>query len=319
MQQVLPFPGPMPSADPTVREVVGLYLTLEAKIETRRAKRAWEERERILRNFAVAYGDVRVSQCTKAVLKIWIEGNPQLKSDWTRGRWCRTVQRAFNWAADEMELAPRNPFKGVRYKKGKRGRPLSEEEFGGLLAIAGPVFAPVLRFCRMTGARPGEMASARWVDLSLDPATGTAWITLREHKTCDREDAKPRVIGLPPAATELLAETRRALGCFPGLEPEWIFLNARKQAWTRNAISLRMRKLREKLGLPADAKLYGCRHAFATGAIVNGVALKDLAELLGHTSTKMSEYYVHLADQQQRLSELASRAAGGPPPAPPAG
>lgn len=313
MQPILSFPQQMPSGDPTVGEIIRLYLSLEAKVDTRRAKRAWQERERILLHFDSAYGSLRVSECTKAHLKIWIESNPRLRSDWTRGRWCRTVQRPFNWAVDEMDLPIRNPFKGVRYRKGRRGRPLSDAEFQALARLAGPVFEPVVRFCRLTGARPGEMSQARWDDLRIDEASGTAWITLREHKTSDREDARPRVIGLSRAALELLLTIRRGLGVFPGLEPEHIFVNARQQAWTRNAISLRMRKLRAKAGLPPDAKLYGCRHAFATEAIVNEIELKDVAELLGHSSTRMTEYYVHLAGQHQRLSALADRAGGNNP------
>lgn len=315
---ILPFPTPMPGPDPTVREIVGLYLSLEleAKTSTRPAKHAWEERERILRKFQDQFGDLKLSECRKGHLRIWIEQNPALKSDWTRGRWCRTVQRVFNWACDGLDAISKNPFKGVRYPKGKRGRPLTDAEFAQLLAAAGKEFQAVLRFCRLTGARPGEMAAAKWSDLEVDTETGRGVIILQEHKTSHVEDAPPRVIGLGREVIELLDQVRRALGVFPGFEPDHIFLNSRRKPWTRNAIALRMGKLRKQCGLPADAKLYGLRHAFATRALERGVALKDTSELLGHTTTRMTEYYVHLTQKRRnRLSGLADRATGEEPAA----
>lgn len=311
MPATLPFQAPMPSADPTVGELIRLYLSLEAKVETRRAVRSWREAERVLKRFSAAFGHLRVSECGKGQLRIWIEGNQSLRSDWTRGRWCRTVQRAFNWAVEEMDLIPRNPFKGVRYRKGKRGRPLSEEEFAALYGAADRWFKPVLQFCRLTGARPGEMASAKWSDLHLDEQTRLAWISLAEHKTSHREDSKPRIIALPPAIVDLLIALRERLNDYlPGLEPEHIFRNSKGQPWTRNAIGLRMARLKKRTNLPADAKLYGCRHAFATGAIRAGVAIKDLADLMGHASTQMTEHYLHTEGDHARLAELAGKAVG---------
>lgn len=310
MASVLPFPTPMPGADPSVGEIIGYYLSLEARIDTRRARHAWEERERILRAFIAQHGPLRVSQCRKAHLKVWIDANPNLKSDWTRGRWCRTIQRVFNWAANEMELITRNPFAGVAYRRGKRGRPLTDQEFAALLAAASKHFEPVLRFCRLTGARPGEMAAATWSALEVNTTTGGACIVLIEHKTSHLEDATPRVIGLPRELVEMLEQIRRTRAHLPGLSPDHIFLNARGLPWTRNAISLQMARLRRVTGLPADAKLYGLRHAFATGAIERGIALKDVAELMGHSSTRMTEYYTHLTTKRRdRLSGLADRAA----------
>jgi site-specific recombinase XerD len=310
---ILHFNAPLPSPDPTVREVVGLYWSLEAKIDSRRSKAPWVTRKRLLDEFVALHGDLHISQCRKAHLKIWIEGNPALKSDWTRGRHCRTIQRVFNWACDDMELVAKNPFRGVRYKKGKRGRNLTEEEYTALLAAAGRVFAPLLEFCRLTGARPGEARTAKWSDLRLDVNAQEGSLFLAEHKTCDVEDAHPREIGLGPAAIELLLKVRRSLHFFPGLEPDEIFLNARGRPWSSNAVCKRIRQLREVLGLPDDAKLYGCRHKFATDAILNGVGIKDLADLLGHSSTQMTEHYLHLAGVKGRLSRLAKQALGGPP------
>jgi AraC-like DNA-binding protein len=64
-----------------------------------------------------------------------------------------------------------------------------------------------------------------------------------------------------------------------------------------------MQRARERAKIPDEVKLYGLRHAFGTRAILNGVDIKTLAELLGHTTTRMSEHYIHLAGQPPRGDE----------------
>ena len=47
---------------------------------------------------------------------------------------------------------------------------------------------------------------------------------------------------------------------------------------------------------------YGLRHLFATDGLERGVPIATMAELLGHSSTKMiSERYSHLADRHEHL------------------
>jgi site-specific recombinase XerD len=65
-----------------------------------------------------------------------------------------------------------------------------------------------------------------------------------------------------------------------------------------------------------DAKLYGLRHRFGTTAILHGVDLKTLSELMGHTTTRMTEHYVAIAGQRQHLAEAMLKVHG--PATPPA-
>ena len=81
-----------------------------------------------------------------------------------------------------------------------------------------------------------------------------------------------------------------------------VFLTFRGTPWNRSSLGLRMRRLRERAGLPDDVKLYGIRHQFGTQSIVNGVDVKTLSELMGHTSTRMTEHYLHLAGRHEHLA-----------------
>lgn len=52
-----------------------------------------------------------------------------------------------------------------------------------------------------------------------------------------------------------------------------------------------------------EAKLYGIRHAFGTRAIMSGsVDLKTLAEVMGHTTTRTTEHYLHVAGKHEHLA-----------------
>jgi integrase len=121
---------------------------------------------------------------------------------------------------------------------------------------------------------------------------------------------KARVRILPATAT---APRRYELCEPPGpgedlqLSP-FIFLHSRGEPWRRNALCLRLLRLRKRCGIAADCKLYGLRHAFATRAVLNKLDLATLAELLGHTSTRTTEHYLHLAGQTDHLIEAVKRA-----------
>jgi hypothetical protein len=53
--------------------------------------------------------------------------------------------------------------------------------------------------------------------------------------------------------------------------------------------------------------LYGLRHAFGTRAVLRGVDVKTLAELMGHTTTRMTEHYLHLAGERSYLAAAMER------------
>jgi len=120
--------------------------------------------------------------------------------------------------------------------------------------------------------------------------------TLTKHKSSHtRRDRKPRVVVLHPVVLKLLAWIYRKQ---PG--GRFVFVNARGDPWTRYSLACRFKRLRKRLGLPVTCKLYGLRHKFGTDAILNGVSLTMLAELMGHSRTETTLHYVHLQSEDLR-------------------
>jgi integrase len=275
------------------REIAFIDLYIEFA-KTRLAPTTLEERKRCFQSFAEAHGFrvVNGRECLPYHLTAWVDSRTEWESDWTKNHAISTVHHPFNWAA-KQRLIPANPFRGVARRSDSPRRPMTDDEFERLCVAAhgrkvktgphtGERFVEFLRFLRLTGARPCEARTLRWTDINLDAAA----IVLTKHKTAkSQRTPKPRVIPLDTEVVQLLTSIRAR-----NEAGEFVFYNYRGTTWNRSNLSLRLQRGRNKAGIPADAKLCGLRHVFGTRAIVNGVDLKTLAELMGHTTTRVTEH-----------------------------
>jgi integrase len=324
-----------------VADVIDRYLALH---RPNYSEQAFAIRKHYLQLFAEAHGWRKVTDrdCLPVHVEEWLAAHPEWASDWTKAHVLTIVMRPFNWAA-KKRLIPSNPFRGVEQSRGEPRRPLADAEFQALLRNAtvwkkrrraggryasgrkvcpsdrsrrqrpssAARFRQVLVFLRFTGCRPGEAVSLRWADVDLDARE----IVLRRHKTA-KKTRKPRRVPLHPVVLKLLIFLGRLNQ--PG---EYVFLTHRRTPWRRVSLAQRMRRVREAAGIPDDAKLYGLRHRFGTTAILRGVDLKTLSELMGHTTTRMTEHYValvgereHLADAMLKVNGPATPPSAGPRP-----
>lgn len=306
------------SRNHTVASIIDLYLTHSKRSYS---ARSFATRQHYLQRFAEAQGFRLISECLPIHLTGWIDSNEEWKSDWTLANVVSIIQRPFNWAVQQRIIVA-NPFRGIRHRCGEPRRPMTDAEFLALLRAtvtprpgrstparprkrptAGARFRQVLMFLRYTGARPGEMASLTWDNVEL--AQGV--IVLRQHKTSRTQRVpRPRVIQLVPSMVKLMKKIQ--LQQRPGTSH--VFLTTHGTQWNRSNLGLRMRRLRERAKLPEDVKLYGIRHHFGTQSIINGVDIKTLAELMGHTTSRMTEHYVHLAGCQTHLAAAMRQAVG---------
>lgn len=264
-----------------------------------------------LQSFAETHGWRSLTEARPDHMHEWLDSHPEWESDWTKNGAIRNVQVAFNWAF-KCRMIRENPFRGVTHQVGQPRRNMTEDEFQAILRVSGSEwrrtkptpgarFRQVLMFLWYTGCRPCEAAKLRWSDIDFERSL----IVLQEHKTRrTQKNPRPRIVPLHPVVLKLLLQLRRRG------EGEYVFVNHRKTPWNKNSLSLRVARAREKAGVPDDAKLYGVRHAFGTRAIVAGVDLKTTSELMGHTTTRMTEHYVHLAGQTAHLA-AAMRLANG--------
>jgi len=247
--------------------------------------------------FAAAIGAVQVEDLKPHHLMTWGRTWHQLQA----------VQRCFAWAADEAELISRNPFARVkRPHLGQRRRILQRVELVRLLRAATPAFRHVLLAARETLARPQELRTFAWEHLDWDRTRGDlvgelvdgrAAFVLEEFKARKRRNdpLAVRVIPISVRLGRLLARLMRRVGSPVGI----IFRNSDGSPWSKDALRLRMKRLRNAVGLGPDHRgenvcLYTLRHTGGTEAAAAGVRDRLLAELMGHTSTRTTARYQHL-------------------------
>lgn len=297
-------PASVPRAEEVrVCVVCDLFLDWSSKHHKPDTFRGYKD---FLQDFCDMFGTLLAKDLKPLHVTRWLDAHPGWKG--SRRNAVVAVKRAFNWAEAEGVLRP-SPVKAVKKPpQRRRDRVLTDQERQDILAaIKDEPFREFVFAMMETGARPGEVrhVTAAHVNLELG-----VW-AFKEHKTAQRT-GKPRVIYLTPAMVDLTHRLIEKHADGP------LFRGPRSHCgFTRNGIRCRFKRLREKLPQLAGVISYTARHSFATQALVRGVGIAQVAELLGHVDTSMvSEYYGHLAGNVQHLREMAAKATAAEQPQP---
>lgn len=164
-----------------------------------------------------------------------------------------------------------------------------------------------------TGLRLAELASLKWSDIDFDAKllyVNTTRVVVKDRSenatssyiTIEQDSAKSesgkRTVELNDTALEALTKLREVTG-------EFDYVLSTRDG---NPISLRYldrmcRKIEVAAGLPEE-KIYGMhalRHTFATTLFANGVEIKTISELLGHSDITITyNTYVHVMKKLKR-------------------
>ena len=280
----------------TVADVLDWYEAVEVR---EFSPVALAERRRLWTLFRAAYGTLPLADCRPVVLLEFIAAQKGCRSNWTRRRLKATICKPFN-EADTLGLIPRNPFRGLRIPAGKDGRDWTQEEYRAILRVAPPYSRRLIVFLRLSGGRPGEARTLRWSQIRKEVRA----IVQGQHKTAHTSRA-PRRIHFNGPLLKLLAWLGRNKA-----HPTFVFVNRMGRPWTIRALCNHMAILRKRAGLPDDVRTHGARHTFGTNAVMNGVDLATLAQLMGHASVKTTERYVHLAHKREWLNAAMEKAIG---------
>lgn len=191
----------------------------------------------------------------------------------------------WGWRAD-------NPAKGIqKYHEEKRHRWLSDEELGKLTNALdihpNQKAANTIRFQLLTGARIGEVLSAKWQDFDLHRGV---WVKPSHHTKQKRTEHLP----LSTAARELLANIQDLAGnggelLFPGKSGDKPISDLKK-FWRTIMKSAEIE----------DYRIHDNRHTHASHLVSSGTSLAIVGRLLGHTNPMTTQRYAHLSDDPLR-------------------
>jgi integrase len=252
-------------------------------------KRSAKDDEGRMRNILPEFGDLSLAHITSHAIQQFHDRLRVQRCAATANRHLALLKRCFNLAIIWGKLDGNNPVRGIRMhqENNQRQRYLSGRELSSFLTALeeepNRSLADALRFLLMTGARRNEVLQARWDAIDLDKQQ---WYL---PKT---KSGKSRFVLLNDGAVELLRQRSRPAGhlyVFQGKnvgEPICNPYKGFKRVLLRAGIN--------------NLRIHDLRHSFASLAINNGATLYEVQHLLGHSDSKTSQRYAHMASDNLR-------------------
>lgn len=238
---------------------------------------------------------------TTSLLKQYLEymGVERSQSVATIRRRIACLRAFFRFLEDEKAIL--NPFATWRLKLPRRRRlprALSREESAMLLSAAGlrsrtskrrTTTGLEVALMIATGIRVGELCKLEISDASPDGAN----LRIRGKGSRDRVVYVTNT-HLRSRLQKLVALRSRASASTP------LFLNRRGQKLRPHAFRPKLRAFAKQAGIKRPITPHMLRHTAATLLIENGVDIRMVQRLLGHSSIATTEIYTHVSDEALR-------------------
>lgn len=207
---------------------------------------------------------------------------------YTANRLLALLSRMLNLAV-RWQWRSDNPSKGVeRHQEHKREVYVVGEQLtrltAALAAEPDQQAANVLRMLLLTGARKGEVLSARWDDLDLKRGNWNKPHTTTKQKKSHR-------VPLSAPACALLDSIERA-------DSEYVF-PGRHNDGHRQRVQEAWARICKAAGIKG-VRVHDLRHTYASHLASAGVGLHTIGALLGHASPVTTARYAHLFDDPLR-------------------
>lgn len=214
--------------------------------------------------------------------------------------------KAFYNYLEEEEIIPGNPFRKVKVKFKETmtlPRIIPREEIEQLLNYMYKLLnesntlknkcllrdIAVLEVFFATGARVYEISNIR--EDSMNIHSGLIRIMGKGGKERYVQISNPSILAILKKYYAENEDNIKSSGYF--------FVNNRGNRYTEQSIRLMMKKYTKKAGIDRDITPHMFRHSFATYLIEEGVDVSCVQQILGHSSIKTTQIYIHIAAKKQ--------------------
>jgi integrase len=247
--------------------------------------------------------------------------NEREASNATKRSRYRHVRAFFSWAV-ENELVDESPLDEVaRPRKEEKTKAfLKPDDIEKILRAIdahrkmreeepGPTprdewMKELIRVAVGTGLRRGELLNLRWGDIDLDAGR----LVVRNRDGFTTKNGHERTVPLRGDALETLramdeARSRSEIGT---LDNEPVFVDADGNPPKPDRVSKRFKFYvrKAKLSDREELSFHSCRHTTGSWLSMQGVPLRVISEILGHSNTQVTEMYSHLSpDVMDRAME----------------
>lgn len=224
--------------------------------------------------------------------------NSLVNTPYQANRVLALVSKMFSLSV-RWELRPDNPAKGIeKFGEAKRHRWLSDSELARLTQALddhpNQIAANAIRLQLLTGARIGEVLTARWDDFDLQRGV---WTKPSHHTKQKRTEHLP----LSTSAIELMTRIHGS-----GTPQSLVFANPTTKKPYRDLRRF-WAAITSSAGLE-DYRIHDNRHTHASHLVSSGMSLAIVGRLLGHTNPLTTQRYAHLADDPLReAAEIIGR------------
>lgn len=165
----------------------------------------------------------------------------------------------------------------------------------------------MLELLYSSGLRLSELTSLDVRHFDEAGERSPSWLDLAQAEvTVLGKGGKRRTVPVGAAARaalrEWLAERERWLALHPGGDPRPLFLAASGRRLANRTVQVRLKRLAQRRGVPADVHPHVLRHSFASHLLQSSGDLRAVQELLGHSSIATTQVYTSL--DFQRLAKV---------------
>jgi integrase len=198
----------------------------------------------------------------------------------------RTLRAAFNLAI-KWQLLKENPFTKSSQVKAVEQLPtyLTREDFQKVLAATvEQVLKDIFLFAALSGLRLGEIINLQWQAVDLQRKL----ITVENSGTFQTKSGKVRVLPMGEDVYRMLL--RRSTLSSGG----YVF-NKKGYQLLPDFVSKKFKSYVRACGLNEALHFHSLRHTNATWLVQSGVNIYQVQKLLGHSDTKTTQVYSHLA------------------------
>ena len=268
------------------------------------------------RDAVAGLGAVPLSKLTLQVVQRWLNEKIKAGNSPRLVAYLRTVLRAALGQAVKADLITRNPAALAKPPRveSREVEPFNPEEAGRFLKAAQGHRLEALFTCAIAvGLRSGEAAGLRWdADIDLQNATITVRHSLQRQKGAGLVLVPPkstkgrRTIELPGVCVtglkrhRELQELERLLAGSRWIESGHVFTSSIGTPIDDRRILTEFNKLVEAAGLRKQ-RVHDLRHLAITLLAAQGVPLKVIADIVGHSDIRLTQnVYQHVFQPAKR-------------------
>ncbi len=182
-------------------------------------------------------------------------------------------------------LLGRDPTSGIKRPKSEKKIPavLTKEEVIKLINSSSTKKSKlIIQLLYSSGLRVSEIVNLKKQDLDFNENTG--WVRAGKGK-------KDRMFILSRKLSKKLEK-------YISRHKDWSYVFSEKTALSTRNIQKIVQKAAAKAGINKHTHCHTLRHSYATHLLENGVDIRKIQILLGHSSLSTTERYTHVSNEQ---------------------